>query len=597
MNSPSKLALFAYPTLVVFAVMAGVFMIGPGAIITLVFLMGIITIPLAFIAGTLPTIGLTLALSLPFYFIQIYFWPAKTARSIILSVLLGLGLSAAICQLIAVKLTWAAKAFTSGDIVQSPDFSGKSVFVIGTRASDECGDVCEMLIFLAGARQVTISGSPAESGLPMEFKGNSFELLPTIFESCEYSPRGIARNLRTYFAENGHCVTTEADNTITPDLILVIGEKNKPFQDIDTLGFNPFSEAAYADRTSVFALSDGKPFKVFQFTAATAFPPAPILAPISIAKGPHTSAERGFVRRRIEIRAMPALEHLFLSEEQLSKARSVLQSPAHRDRILALLKKGQLSKRQESLVRSYVDGVVLKGHDRSAAVFEIAGKLIASAEFASPKLARDLVEALRPNTNAQWSILSSSMFAVAQHYTDIAHAEGIQKIRGSFKSISHEIAKLPPEQLLKQKNQLAALAGDPLTINTTSATFAGIAALGKEAFPILRTVFRSSKSAFQTSDATKYASFRISQTPSYRTAVVALCKLAEAGEIDGAAIHQLLDDGSIAGDFTFLKAVALTDFDDLDRLSILQNEDYIFPNSPKDIILENRKKHRDTSCS
>ncbi|WP_299811877.1 hypothetical protein [uncultured Roseibium sp.] len=597
MKSPSKFALFVYPTFVVITVMAGVFMLGPGAVMTLGFLIGIITIPLAFIVGTIPTVGLTLALSLPFYYIQIYAWPAKTARNIILSILLGLGLSAAICQLMAIYLTLKANTFTSADLVQSPDFSGKSVFVIGARRIDKCGDVCELLIFLAGVRRVTISEGPVESELPTEFKGNTFELLPTSVDSCEYSTRGIASNLRTYFAENGRCVKKVEDDAITPDLILVTGDKNKSVQDIWASGFNPFMEAIYADRTSIFALVDGRASKVFQFTAVSAFPPAPILAPFSIAKGSHTSVEGGFFRRRIEIQEMPALENLFLSEQQLSEARSVLQSPGNKDQILELLKKGQLTKQQRSLVWSYVDGVVLKGRDRSPAAFEIAGNFIASGEFASHKIAPDLIEALRPDTNEQWSVLSNSLFAVTRHYTDIAHSEGLLKVRGSLKSIGREIANLPPDQLLKHKNQLATLAKDPLTINTTSSAFASVTTLGKEAFPILRAVFRSSKTAFETSDAARYSSFRIWRTPSYRTAVVALCKLAEAGKIDGAAIHKLLDDEAVAGDLTFLKTVALTDFDDFDRLSNLQNEAYILSSSPKEIIIENREKYPDKPCS
>jgi len=597
MKSHSKFAIFAYPAFVFLVVMAGVFMLGPGSILTLHLLLGFITIPVAVIVGVIPTVGLTLALSLPFYFLQVYVWPFKIARSIILSILLGLGLSAAICQIMEIHLTATAKTLTSEDLVQSIDFSGKSVFVTGVGTTDKCGHVCETLIFLAGARKVTISQRPAESELPIEFKGNSFELLPANLDSCEYTEWGsTAGDLRTYFAENGRCVRKFVDETIIPDLILMIGDKRKSTKNIKVLGFNPFAKAIHAERTSVFALSGGEPSKIFQFTAASAFPPMPILAPISIARGPQTSTERGYFRREITIQAMPALEHLFLSEQQLSEARSVLQDPTYKNRVLALLKKGQLTHQQRSVVWSYVRSVVLKGHDRSAVAFKIAGNLITSEDFASHNLAPGLIEALNPNTTEQWSILSESMFTAARHYANIAHSEGLQKVQGPLNSIGRAIAKLPPDQFLKHKNQLAALANDPLTIDATFSAFAGVTALGKEAFPILRAVFRSSKTASETRDASKYSSFRTWRTGSYHTAVAALCRLAEVGEINGAAIHSLLDDGSVAGDLTFLKTVALTDFDDFQRLSILQNEDYIFSRPPEEIILGYREKSSRNTC-
>lgn len=571
-------------------------MLGPGSILTLHLLLGFITIPVAVIVGVIPTVGLTLALSLPFYFLQVYVWPFKIARSIILSILLGLGLSFVICQIMEFHLTATAKTLTSEDLVQSIDFSGKSVFVIDAVTANECARVCETLIFLAGARKVTFSEGPAEGELPIEFKGKSFELLPANLGSCEYPAWGIARHLRTYFAENGRCVRKVVGETIVPDLVLVIGDKRRSTKNIKILGFNPFAEAIYVERTSVFALSGGKPSKIFQFTAASAFPPTPILAPISIARGPQSRAERGYFRHRITIQAMPALENLFLSEQQLLEARSVLQDPTYKKRVLALLKKGQLTNQQWSVVWSYVRSVVLKGHDRSAVAFEIAGNLITSQDFASRNLAPDLIEALNPNTTEQWSILSESMFTAARQYANIAHSEGLQKVWNSLSSTSRAIEKLPPDQLLKHENQLAALANDPLTIDATFSAFAGVTALGKEAFPILRAVFRSSKTASETRDASKYSSFRTWRTGSYHTAVAALCRLAEVGEINGAAIHSLLDDGSVAGDLTFLKTVALTDFDDFQRLSILQNEDYIFSRPPEEIILGYREKSSRNTC-
>lgn len=148
MKSHSKFAIFAYPAFVFLVVMVGVFMLGPGSILTLHLLLGFITIPVAVIVGVIPTVGLTLALSLPFYFLQVYVWPVKIARSIILSILLGLGLSAAICQIMEIHLTATAKTLTSEDLVQSIDFSGKSVFVTGVGTTDKCGHVCETLIFL-----------------------------------------------------------------------------------------------------------------------------------------------------------------------------------------------------------------------------------------------------------------------------------------------------------------------------------------------------------------------------------------------------------------------------------------------------------------
>lgn len=596
MTSNSRFSVFAYPAFVFLVVIYGVFMLGPGSTFTLHLLMGLITIPVAVIVGVIPTVGLTLALSLPFYFLQVYVWPSKIGRSIILSILLALGLSAVICQIMEIHLTATAKTLTSEDIIQSIDFSGKSVFVIGEGSANKCGHVCETLIFLAGARKVTFSKGPAEGELPIEFKGNSFELLPVNLGSCEYPAWGIAGDLRTYFAENGRCIRKFLGETIVPDLILVTRDKRESTKNIKVLGFNPFAEAIYAERTSVFALSDGKYSKIFQFTATSAFPPKPILAPISIARGPQTSAERGYIRRRITIQAMRALEHLFLSEQQLLEARSVLQDPAYRNRVLALLKKGQLTTQQKSVVWSYVRSVVLKGHDRSAVAFEIARNLIESEDFASHNLAPGLIEALNPNTTEQWSILSESLFTAARHYADIAHSEGLQKVRSSLSSTGRAIAKLPPDQFLKHKNQLATLANDPLTIDATFFAFAGVPALGKEAFPILRAVFRSSKTAFETRDTPKYSSFRTWQAGSYRTAVVALCRLAEVGEINSAAIHQLLDDESVVGDLTFLKIVALTDFDDFDRLSIIQNEDYRLSKSQKEIILEFREKYSLRTC-
>ncbi|WP_298822162.1 hypothetical protein [uncultured Roseibium sp.] len=597
LNLPSKLELFAYPCFVLLWGIAGVLMLGPGSVLTLTFLIGIITIPFAFVVGAIPTVALTLALSLPFYFFQIFIWPTKTARNIFLSVLLGLGLSVSICQIMTVYLTAKAKELITTDIVHHLDLTGKSVLVIGARDSDQCGDICEMLVFFGGARKITIIDKPVDGEFPSKFKGNSFELLPTNIGSCEHTTNSIAGDLRVYFAANGRCVRKIEDDTMHPNLIFVMQDKIKPDHGTEVSEYDPFLEAIDANRTSVFTLEDGKAAQIFQFTAVSARPPAPVLIPFSIAKGPHSDKASGFFRRSIKINEMPALEDLFFSEQQLLHARNVLKLPSNTGQILEFLEKEQLSKQQKSLVWSYVDGVILKGQDRSLTAFEIAGRVLASGEFASYRLAPELIVALRPDTDEQWTILSRSLFTIVRHYKDIAHNDDLLKVRNYLTVIGREIAKLPSDQLWKHRNQLEMLARDPLTINATYSAFGNISNLGEDAFPILRASFRSAKTAFENSDNAKRPHSRIQFTWSYRTAISALCDLAASGKIDGSAIHELLDDDAVVESSTFLRAIAFTDFSDFERLETLRDNANTYSRTPKEIILEYRNKFPDKPCS
>lgn len=319
------ISIFGYPAFVVVLAIISSFVLGPGSTITLVLLMGIITIPLAIAFGLIPAAGLTLALSLPIYAILLNIYPGKILKSIFGSIFVAVLVSAGTCLAVKLYLTERGLALSGADIDQSVDFFGKTVALLNSKNPEICGEFCKSLIVVGGASEVVVIDVPFNNELPDSYEGTSFKLTPTQTKACEPGrSRGLVGELISSLADKGHCINKTFDNAGQPDLVVIASDVVKSGKKYRYTGFNPFINAIYAQRTHVYDLSNDEAIKILQYTAVEIYPPTPVLIPYSIAKGPHTSAEKSLHRSTIELKQQLNVQQLLFNADQISAAQRKL---------------------------------------------------------------------------------------------------------------------------------------------------------------------------------------------------------------------------------------------------------------------------------
>lgn len=296
-----------YFSIVVLVGILSALILGPGSELTFAFLIGIVTIPLAFIVETIPFIGLTLFLSLPLYLGLAFVWPARPARVIFVSIALALLLSAGTSFAARTYLAIASEELISTDFTESIDVSKKHVLVTNVVHPEKCGRFCRELFWIGGANAVTQSKLSHDKVLAGETNGSTFGRITSDLAGCTSAK--AAKRSKSDKHSSGHegtCIRKMELIKGAPTLLISEPFKVSVFQEDSSWSFDPFEEAVTAERVLVFDISTNPPVMKIQQTSVAYFPPSPVLWPIAI-KGPHSSAQRGFYRQTVEAKSAPGL--------------------------------------------------------------------------------------------------------------------------------------------------------------------------------------------------------------------------------------------------------------------------------------------------
>jgi len=563
----------------------------------LVLMMGIVSIPVAFMVGSIPVIALHLILSLPFYYAQYFLLKVPVILNILISVVLSVATSAALSSISQSYLIAKGEALTASDERRPLEVQGKSIVVFDHPRNVKCNDICQTLLLIGGAKDVTLNKETFRYKKEDFYYGNSFRLIEASNEKCQdYAPRGLTGYLHDYARDKGLCIAVFQNAKTVPDFAVIEREEIYSFESTSPRAFNPFTDAIDAERTLVLDLNDQTHEKVIQITGVEINHPIGILAPYAIADSQYADGVNSLIRKRLTLKEIPNVEQLLFTEAQLSKARATLMATDHRNRLLSLLARGDLDEQERTLVLGYANAILLEGHDRSSIAFDIAAALIGSPEFRRQRMAPRLVDALKPDSPSQWTPLARSLFDSMDAQSAIAHATDLVNVRNYMLSVGREIASLPKDQLLNNIERLKKLANDPVTIDASYTAFRTIHSLEGQAKPILRSLFRSSRSALESS--AKRPDRRMSQrhTSRYKTFTSELCRLSQNSHVDAEFIDILLNDGTTEGDLEFLKSVSLTDYKNFKKLSVIQDENYIFTAPPGEIISDFRNGTLSNKC-
>lgn len=302
-----------YVSLVLLIGLLSLLILGPGSVLTFAFLIGIITVPLAFLLGIIPLVGLTLVFSLPFYLGLAFVWPTRPTRLILGSIALAMMLSAGISFAARMYLANASQKLISSDISETVDVRKKHVLVTNVFHPGKCGQFCQDLLERGGAGAVTLSEQSYGAALAGGAGGQTFGRLRPGQTGCIPA---ISAERSTTTKQNstleGRCIGRLDLVKMPPTLLITEPFKVLQFEEDSSWSFDPFEVAITAERVLVFDLTTALPTVKIQQTSVDYFPPFPVLWPIAIGKGPHSSSQRGLFRQTVETKSAPEVTTLII---------------------------------------------------------------------------------------------------------------------------------------------------------------------------------------------------------------------------------------------------------------------------------------------